>query len=209
MAKNFKYQVNLLNYHPEEMLFGGATVFPYGYQEVEFRTLNEGDKCVFCGEPQMRERCTCPDYQRVLKYVRQRYADSKITISRSEIFQVSASSNYCHCRPVEFDPHQVATPMTVKVEDFDFCTRIDDNKKEGMIMLSRAWHQLDQICFFARREGRPRIHLVVVDRSDIDLHYPVYHVEWITNRSRYKMDIEKVITPDIIIQNLSAVRLPV
>ena len=77
-----------------------------------------------------------------------------------------------------------------------------------MVFPSLVWWQMDQICFLAHRWGREGIHLVKVNLGDISGHYPVYHVEWRTNKATFETDVERLITPDILIQNLSAVRLP-
>lgn len=210
MAKNLKYSVNLLRFNPNmsEEASECTTIFPFGYQDIVFKSLNNENNCVFCGEPYMLDVCTCPDYMQVVSWLKQRDASSKLVITKFDVMQISANDKYCRSRLVECKYNKSANPVNVKIANFDFCTWIEDKKCTGAIMLSRAWQQMNHVCFYVHREGIDGVYLVKVNLHGISRRYPVYHVEWRTNRATFEMDIERQISADIIVKKLSAVRLP-
>lgn len=207
--RSFKYNVHLSDYGAEVMenVITDKQVFPFHYQNVVLETFAPKNACIFCGEPLDKKGCSCAEYKKVMDWINKRYTHSSIEIMEYEVVIVSASSSYCHRTLVDDDRFELANPMKVKVDDFDYCTRIHDEKPDGDIMLSQAWEQDDSVCFFTHREGLPGVHLVRIEMSDLNS-YPVYHIKWKAGKATYEMDVEHRLTPDDLIQQLSAVRLP-
>lgn len=208
--KEMKYNVHLLHLDAEIMEdeIKDKQVFPFHYSEVVLETFIPKTECIFCGKSLDKKECSCAEYQKVMDWINKRYTHSSIKITEYEVAIVSTGKNYCHRIIVDDDRFELVEPMTVKVDDFDYCTRIHDDKSDGDIMLSRAWEEKGVICFFTHREGHPGVHFVRINKSDMFC-YPVYHIKWKAGKATYEMNIERQLTPDDLIQQLSAVRLPV
>ncbi len=208
---DYKYRVHLLDLDDEimEHVVSSYEVFPFRYQRVFLETLTpESEKCAFCGKPLNKKyECDCEGYRQVRAWLKTHYANSSIEIVQYEVADISASGNYCHSFLVDDDRFELIYPEKVKVEDFDYCTRIADKKSAGIIMLSRAWEKDGHICFFTHREGHIGVYKVCVDKTDLDF-TPVYHVKLHASKFTYEVIINCELTPDVLISRIMAIELP-
>lgn len=72
------------------------------------------------------------------------------TIERAEI---SISESDYRLSLVDDSRVELVEEIDVKVDYFDFCTRISDDNAFGEIMLARGFEEQGNLCFFVHREG--------------------------------------------------------